>query len=118
VLQWKQRLHDGLSLFGSIEEDYTGGKTDLPFGVTATLQTSDQLLVHLPAYGIANFRFGAKGERHGGDRWSAALFVNNFENQHVLLDPQPQIGLQTGAFERYVLNQPLTVGIDISYTVR
>lgn len=118
VLQWKQRLRDGLSLFGSVEEVYTGSKTDLPFGVTATLQTSDQLLVHLPAYGIANFRFGAKGERSGGNRWTAALFVNNFTNRHVLLDPQPQIGLQTGAFARYVLNQPLTAGIDISYAVR
>ncbi len=117
VLQWKHRLVDRLSLFGSLEEDYTGNKTDLPFGITATLQTSDQLLVHLPAYAIGNFRFGVKGERDEGDRWTAALFVNNFTNNQVLLDPQPQIGLQTGAFARYVLNQPLTAGIDVSYAI-
>jgi hypothetical protein len=33
----------------------------------------------------------------------------------VLLDPQPQIALQTQAFERYILNQPLTAGLDVSY---
>jgi outer membrane receptor protein involved in Fe transport len=118
VLQWKHPLVDDLSLFGSLEEDYTGNKTDLPFGLTATLQNMDQLLVHLPAYAISNFRFGVRGERNGGDHWSAALFVNNFTNKHVLLDPQPQIALQTSAFERYVINQPLTAGIDVSYAFR
>jgi len=44
--------------------------------------------------------------------------VNNFTNKHVLLDPQPQIALQTSAFERYVINQPLTAGIDVSYAFR
>jgi len=118
VVQWKHPLVDDLSLFGSLEEDYTGNKTDLPFGVTATLQNMDQLLVHLPAYAITNFRFGVRGERNGGDHWSAALFVNNLTNTHVLLDPQPQIALQTSAFERYVINQPLTAGIDVSYAFR
>ncbi len=118
VLQWKYPLVEELSLFGSLEEDYTGNKTDLPFGVTATLQNIDQLLVHLPAYAISNFRFGVRGERNGGDHWSAALFVNNLTNTHVLLDPQPQIALQTSAFERYIMNQPLTAGIDVSYAFR
>ena len=86
--------------------------------MTATLQNIDQLLVHMPAYGMANLRFGVRGERDGGDRWTAALFVNNLTNNHVLLDPQPQISLQTQAFERYVINQPLTAGIDVSYAFR
>ena len=118
VLGWKRYLGSGLALFGSVEEDYTGSRTDLPFGVTATLQTMNQLLVHMPAYSIANLRFGIRGERHGGDRWSAALFVNNFTNNIVLLDPQPQISLQTGAFERFTISQPLTAGIDVSYQIR
>ncbi len=118
VLQWMRHLSDGRSLFGLIEEDYTGNKTDLPFGVTATLLTTNQLLVHLPAYTIGKLRFGLKGDRESGGRWSAALFVNNFTNEHVLLDPQPQVGLQTAAFERYVLNQPLTAGVDFTYGIR
>jgi iron complex outermembrane receptor protein len=115
ILGWKHYLGNNLSLYGSLEDDYTGTRTDLPFGVTATLLTMNQLLIHLPAYQIANFRFGIKGERDDGDHWSAALFVNNFTNNIVLLDPQPQISLQDAAFSRYVVSQPLTAGIDLSY---
>jgi outer membrane receptor protein involved in Fe transport len=115
VLHWTHYLGNDHTLFSSIEEDYTGSRTDLPYGVTATLQNINQVLVHLPAYSIANFRFGVSGVRHGGNRWTAALFVDNFTNNIVLLDPQPQITLQTSAFTRYVVSQPLTAGIDVSY---
>jgi iron complex outermembrane recepter protein len=115
VLDWKHDLANGLALFGSLEDDYTGARTDLPFGVAATLLNINQVLVHMPAYSIANFRFGVRGERDGGQRWTTALFVNNLANKQVLLDPQPQISLQTQAFERYVISQPLTAGIDVSY---
>jgi len=118
VLQWKHNLANGLAMFGSLEAAYTGARTNLPFGVTSTLLTTDQLLTHLPAYCIANFRFGVRGERDNGHRWTATLFVNNLTNNHVLLDPQPQIALQTAAFQRYVLNQPLTTGIDVSYALQ
>ena len=115
VLGWKHYLGNDLSLFGSLEDDYTGSRTDLPFGITATLLTMNQLLVHLPAYNLANFRIGIRGERHGGDHWSAALFVNNLTNNIVLLDPNPQLSLQDTAYSRYVVNQPLTAGIDVTY---
>jgi iron complex outermembrane receptor protein len=115
ILGWKHYLGNNLSLYGSIEDDYTGTRTDLPFGITATLLTMNQMLIHLPAYSIGNLRFGIRGERDGGDHWSAALFVNNFTNNIVLLDPQPQISLQDAAFSRYVVSQPLTAGIDFSY---
>ena len=116
ILGWNHYLNDNLSLYGSLEDDYVGSRTDLPFGVTATLLTMSQQLIRLPSYSIANFRFGMKGERDNGDRWSATLFVNNLTNNIVLLDPQPQISLQDGAFSRYVVSQPLTAGIDVSYT--
>ena len=118
ILGWKHYLGNDLSLFGSFEEDYTGSRTDLPFGVTATLLTMRQLLVHLPGYGIANFRFGIRGERSGGDHWSAAVFVNNLTNNIVLIDPQPQLSLQDTAYSRYVVSQPLTAGVDVSYAFR
>jgi iron complex outermembrane receptor protein len=115
VLDWKHALSNGLALFGSLEDDYTATRTSLPFGVAATLLNVNQVLVHMPAYSIANFRIGLKGERDNGQHWSAAFFVNNLANKQVLLDPQPQIALQTQAFERYVISQPLTAGIDVSY---
>ena len=115
VLSWNHYLSDSSALFGSLEEDYTGARTDLPFGVAATLLNVNQVMVHLPAYSLGTIRFGLKGERGGGDHWSAVLFVNNFTNKIVLVDPQPQISLQTQAFGRYVINQPLTAGISLSY---
>jgi iron complex outermembrane recepter protein len=118
VLQWESDLTNGRSLFGSLEEDYTGARTDLPFGVNGTLQTMNQLVVHMPAYSIVNLRFGIKGERDNGDRWSAALFVDNLANSEVLVDPQPEISVENTAFSRYVVSQPLTAGVDISYDFR
>ena len=118
ILGWKHNLSSDLSLYGSLEDDYVGTRTDLPFGVTATLLTMNQMLIHLPAYNLANVRFGIKGDRDNGDRWNVALFVNNLTNNIVLIDPQPQISLQDGAFSRYVVSQPLTAGIDISYAFK
>jgi outer membrane receptor protein involved in Fe transport len=110
VLHWTHDLGGRLSLLGSIEGDYTGTRTDLPFGVTATLANIQQVLVHMPAYAVGKLRFGLKG-----NQWTAALFVNNFTNSHSLVDPQPNGGLQTTAFDRYVLLRPLTAGIDVTY---
>jgi len=110
VLHWTHDLGGSLSLFGSIEASYTGTRTDLPFGVTATLANVQQVLVHMPAYTVGNLRFGVTG-----DRWTAALFVDNFTNNHSLVDPQPNGGLQTTAFERFVMLRPLTAGLDVSY---
>jgi outer membrane receptor protein involved in Fe transport len=118
ILQWKHDLDNGLALFGSLEDNYTGTRTDLPFGINGTLLTTAQLLAHLPAYNIANLRLGVRGERESGSRWNTTFFVNNFTNQHALLDPNPSIALQTAAYERYTLNQPLTAGIDVSYEWR
>jgi iron complex outermembrane recepter protein len=118
VLSWNHALPDGHSLFGSLEEDYVGTRTDVPLGETITLQNINQYLVHLPAYSIVNLRFGINGKRSGGDRWTAALFVNNLTNNQVLLDPQPQTVLQLGAYTRYTITRPLTAGIDLTYQFR
>ena len=75
-------------------------------------------MVHLLAYNIVNLRFGISGERNAGDRRTVALFVNNLTNKQVLLDPQPNQGVQTPAYTRYTLTQPLTAGIDLTYRFR
>jgi outer membrane receptor protein involved in Fe transport len=115
ALHWQHDLAtgNGLSVFGLIEASYTGTRTTLPFGVTATLLNMDQLLVHMPSYTLVNLRFGVRGGRENS--WSVSAFVNNLTNNLVLVDPQPQIALQTAAFERYVMTQPLTAGIDVTY---
>jgi iron complex outermembrane recepter protein len=110
TLRWKQPVTDNVALNGSLEGDYVGTRTDQPYGETITLQNIDSYLVHLPAYGLLNVRFGAVG-----NAWSAFLFVNNLTNKETVLDPQPQIDLQMNAYVRYLVNRPRTTGLDVSY---
>ncbi len=58
----------------------------------------------LPAYDIANMRFGVRG-----DDWEAALFVNNMgdENARLALDQERGRVARVG----YLVNQPRTVGV-------
>jgi hypothetical protein len=46
------------------------------------------------------------------------VFVNNATNKEALLDPEPQIVLQTTAYARYLVTRPVTVGLDVSYKIR
>ena len=102
-----------ISLSSTLDGNYIGTRTDAPYGETITLTNINTYLVHLPAYGLVNFRFGAFG-----DNWTATAFCNNLFNKEALLDPQPQINLQMAAFARYIVNQPRTVGVDLTYKFR
>ena len=62
-------------------------------------------------HGLANLRVGVKS----ADDWTFSLFVNNLADKETLLDTQPQINLQSAAFTRYIVNQPRTYGLDVSY---
>ena len=111
-LRWRHDLTADLAAFGSANWNYVGSRTDAPYGETITLWNIGQYLVHLPAYNLFNLRLGVES-----GRWRVALFVNNLMNARVLLDPQPQINLQTAAFTRYTVNRPRTVGIDLTWRV-
>jgi outer membrane receptor protein involved in Fe transport len=106
-----QPLSDQLQLTSSLSYNYIGERTNAPYGETITLYNENQLLVHLPAYGLMNLRAGVKS-----DQWSFNLFANNLLNKETLLDTQPQINLQTAAFTRYIVNQPRTIGLDVNYS--
>lgn len=112
-LRWRHDLSGALAAFASLEWDYVGSRTDAPYGETITLWNIDQYLVHLPSYSLGYLRLGLES-----GRWRAALFVDNFTNERVLLDPQPQIDLQTAAFTRYTVNRPLTAGLDLTWRIR
>jgi iron complex outermembrane receptor protein len=118
VLSWNHALADDRGLFGSLENDYIGTRTDVPLGDTVTELNLNQYLVHVPAYNVVNLRFGMNGKTNGSGSWKASLFVNNLTNQQALLDPQPQIVLQTSAYTRYTIMRPLTAGIDLAYEFR
>jgi iron complex outermembrane recepter protein len=105
-----QPLTGALQLTSSLSYNYIGERTNAPYGETITLNNMNQLLVHLPSYGLMNLRVGIKS-----DDWTASLFANNLLNKETLLDTQPQINLQSAAFTRYIVNQPRTLGLDLSY---
>jgi iron complex outermembrane recepter protein len=115
VLNWRYGLSDSLALIGSIETNYVGDRSEVPLVVTATLLNINQVLMTLPAYSLTNLRFGLRGNRSNGDTWTATLFVNNLTNKASLLDPQPQLALQTEAYTRFTITQPLTAGVDVTY---
>ena len=115
VLSWHHHVTDSMSLVGSIEEDYTGSRTDAQYGETLTLLNYNQLIVHLPSYSLVNASFGVRSTAESGARWTASLFIDNLTNNQVLLDPQPQIALQTAAFSRYAITRPLTAGLDVTF---
>jgi iron complex outermembrane receptor protein len=105
-----QQLTGALQLTSSLSYNYIGERTNAPYGETITLNNMNQLLVHLPSYGLVNLRVGVKS-----DDWTFSLFANNLANKETLLDTQPQINLQSAAFTRYIVNQPRTYGLDLSY---
>jgi len=106
-----QPLTGQFQLISSLSYNYIGERTNAPYGETITLYNMNQLLVHLPAYGLMNLRAGIKS-----DDWSFNLFANNLLNKETLLDTQPQINLQSAAFTRYIVNQPRTFGLDVNYS--
>jgi iron complex outermembrane recepter protein len=109
-LNYDQSLNDTIAFFGNVTYSYVGSRYDLPYGVTVYLNNIQQTEINLQSYGILDLRAGVRA-----DRWSLAFFVDNAANNHVLLDPLPQINLASPQFTRYIVNQPVTYGMDVTY---
>ena len=110
-LNYHHSLNDEMAFFGNVTYSYVGSRYDLPYGVTVYLNNIGQTEINLPSYGITNLRVGLRTAS-----WTAALFVDNATNNQVLLDPLPQINLAIPQFTRYIVNQPITYGLDVSYS--
>ena len=65
--------------------------------------------------GKAGLTIGVVTVGVAGSKWTAMAYVNNITNERTLLDPQPQIDLQMDAFVRYLVNRPITAGLDLTY---
>lgn len=109
-IDFHHELSSNLSFISNITYSYVGSRYDLPYGVTVYLNNIGQTQINLPSYGILNLRAGFKTAN-----WTATVFVNNATNNQVLLDPLPQINLAIPQFTRYIVNQPVTYGLDVSY---
>jgi iron complex outermembrane recepter protein len=115
TLRWKHPLNGNVSMIGSLEGDYVGTRTDAPYGESITIYPTspgyiNNYLIHLPAYEFLNARLG-----FAGNQWTASVYVNNLTNKQAILDPQPQIDLQLNAFVRYLVNRPITAGLDFTF---
>jgi iron complex outermembrane recepter protein len=109
-LNYHQDIDDNMSFFSNVTYSYTGSRYDLPYGVTVYLNNINQTAINLQSYGILNLRAGVRTAS-----WSLALFVDNATNNQVLLDPLPQINLAIPEYTRYIVNQPVTYGMDVTY---
>jgi iron complex outermembrane receptor protein len=99
ALAYRRNISDHLRLLSRVEYNYVGTRTDLSLGLN-----------RLPSYDLASARVGFEG-----DRWSAIVFGSNLFNKRAFLSDSEQINIATSTFNRIAVNQPLTIGIDLSY---
>ena len=100
-------ITDKFDLLARLENVYTGTRFDNGTynGVVNYPQTP------LPAYDLTNIRVGVVSS----DGWTAALFANNLFNKRAAIENVAELVLPNGGYNRVATNQPLTVGLDISY---
>jgi iron complex outermembrane recepter protein len=98
-LAYRRPFNDNLRFVGRVENSYVGERTDVTYAVNT-----------LPSYDLTNVRVGVEA-----DHWYALLFVHNATNQRAILSNAFQLNINIPTFNRLVVSQPLTVGLDLSY---
>ncbi len=105
-LNYHTPINEKYDLFARAENVYTGTRVDLTFpGGFPDTQSP------LPSYDLTNLRVGVNADAG----WSATLFANNVTNKKAYLENMVQLTLANSSFNRVATNQPLTVGVDLSY---
>jgi iron complex outermembrane receptor protein len=99
-LNYRHSLSGQLAFTARLENNYVGTRTDATYTVNS-----------LPSYDLTNLRFGVEGER-----WKAVLFARNLFDKPAVLSNAPQgLNVAIPTFNRLVVSQPRTIGIDLSY---
>jgi outer membrane receptor protein involved in Fe transport len=100
-LAYTRSLANQLVLISRIENSYVGSRYEPDkLGGSPTLSS----------YDLTNARVGVQMEH-----WQASLFANNVFNKHAEIGIANNEALNIPAFLGLVSNQPLTVGVDVSY---
>jgi iron complex outermembrane receptor protein len=100
-LLYTRPVADGLVAMARLTDSYVGPAIDESF----------YPIVDLQPYNIINFRAGLNA-----DKWSAAFFANNLTNKHAQLSANnTSFQWNTPGYYRVSTNQPLTLGLDLSY---
>lgn len=99
ALAYRRPIEPGLALLARIESNYVGRRTDVTYAVN-----------QLPSYDLTSVRAGIESAR-----WTAMLFAQNVFNKRAILSNAFQLNINIPTFNRQVVNQPATFGIDLSY---
>jgi iron complex outermembrane receptor protein len=107
-LTYSHALTEKYQFTARVENTYVASRLDLTFppGFGTGKLTS------LPSYDLTNIRAGI----HSDAGWGAALFANNLFNKQAYLENMTQLTLTNASFNRVITNQPLTIGVDLTYT--
>jgi len=98
-LAYRRSITANLAMTTRIENNYVGDRTDATYSIN-----------NLASYDLTNLRLGVEG-----DQWKATLFAKNVLNRRIVLSDATQININIPTFNRQTVEQPLTVGIDLSY---
>lgn len=96
---YTQQLGNNMKLVATVTNNYTDSTNDV---LTA--------FNRLPPYDVVGARVGV-----GPDKWRATLFVDNLTNKLALLTDINPVSLSVPTFNRVAVNQPRTIGIDLSF---
>ncbi len=106
-LSYGKAINDTYEFKARIESNYVGRRYSLTFppgyGTGA--------VTPLPSYGFTNIRAGVQSSAG----WEASLFANNLFDKHAWLEDLVQESLGNPSFNRVITNQPLTIGVDLTY---
>ncbi|HEY2661785.1 MAG TPA: TonB-dependent receptor [Caulobacteraceae bacterium] len=99
TLSWEHQLNDQFKFVGRVSNSYVGSSQDITFTRN-----------NLPGYDLVDLRAGVSTKG-----WSAYLFVDNVTNKTALFSNTGALSANVPILNRVAINQPRTVGIDLSY---
>jgi len=99
ALSYRHPLVHNLNYLLRADYTYVAARTDVTYALN-----------HVPSYELTNVRAGVEG-----DHWTSALYVRNAFNERAILGDAFQLNINVPTFNRVVVAQPLTVGVDFTF---
>ena len=97
-VEYERHLTASWTGFTRLDYSHVGGSYSVNTQVTP---------LYRPAYNIGDVRLGGRNERY-----EVALFVKNLTNEHANLADAVMIGAEIPGQPHFVINQPLTAGVE------
>ena len=97
-VEYERQLTAGWTGFTRLDYSHVSGSYSVNTQVTP---------IYRPAYNIGDVRLGGRNERY-----EVALFIKNLTNEHANLGDAVMIGAEIPGEPHFVINQPLTAGVE------